>query len=144
MIFVTDKLLKPWQAGRAIGPFIFMRQGYETDKARITHEKAHVKQWLHTTVIAISGVCLPVAFLDNLTELQWAVAGVLFGLSFAAHHILMQFSTSYQYACEIQAYRAQFAIEGTYHALSIADDLITKYEFTHVTKEQAYKDLMGH
>ena len=37
--------LKEWAAGCAVGPFVFIRQGYENDKGLLEHELCHVKQW---------------------------------------------------------------------------------------------------
>jgi len=47
-LFYTDKFLKPWAAGCALGPVILIRPKYKGDKGLLAHEKVHVKQFWYT------------------------------------------------------------------------------------------------
>jgi hypothetical protein len=48
MIFYTNRFIKPWAAGCARGPFIFIRPQYHADLGILAHERVHVRQWWRT------------------------------------------------------------------------------------------------
>jgi len=44
-VFYTNRFIKEWAAGTAVGPFIFIRSEYRGDAGLLAHELIHVEQF---------------------------------------------------------------------------------------------------
>lgn len=103
---VTGWPLKSWMAGAAFGPFMFIREGHESDEGLRQHELTHVKwAWCFALAGALIGLAAAVYFPAYLywPVLWGALAGFIAnGLAYIGIRRFRLLSEAYAYAAQMR------------------------------------------
>jgi hypothetical protein len=130
MVIYTTRYIPDWAAGCALGPVILIKPAYKADVGLLTHEKTHVGQWWHLTLLALPLAAL--CYATGRTDLL-----VYTPLAMCLHPLAYLVSDQYRLWCEVQAYRKQLSHYADDRRMKFAGFIASRYRLK-VTTAQAF------
>ena len=140
MIFYVDKLpmYNDWAAGVAIGPFIWIKHDFKSNKGLLEHERLHTKMfWLWFLLFSI------IAFVSILLEFYTGFSiAILFAIAFRA--VLYSMFNRYRLWEEVKAYAIQWKINKEPEVrLQVYARAIVKHYRLSISEEEALEKLQN-